>query len=252
VGHAGEFLSAFPEVYALPLIAPIGLAGGVAGLAGLAGIPPDAPQLAADLPSAPAQASTLPAAINSPVAIGAPGAPTAAPAPAPVSPAASVATSVPTSPPPAAAGPGFVPPYAVGPPGIGSASGMAGKTGAGEGNKAAQPSAAVAATAAAARGQLRSRRHRRVGVRGYAHEFMDMDINVDPDWAEPQGGSTATSDRGAGPFGFSGTARKSFSAAAGLATLESDYFGGGAVLPMVPNTWNADRDGDVEAGGERD
>jgi PPE-repeat protein len=252
VGHVGEFLSAFPEVYALPLVAPIALAGGVAGLAGLAGIAPEAAQIPAEVPAPAPQASTLPAATSGPVAIGAPSAPTAAPAAVPMSPASSVATSM--SPPPPAAGPGFVPPYAVGPPGIGSGSGMGlgSGAGAGEKNKAAEPSAAAATTAAAASGQLRSRRRRRAGLRGYAHEFMEMNINVDPAWAEAHVRSTVTSDRGAGPLGFAGTARKRVSAAAGLATLDDDYFGGGAVLPMVPGTWNADREGDVEAGGEHD
>jgi PPE-repeat protein len=251
VGHVGEFLSAFPEVYALPLIAPVGLAGGVAGLAGLAGIAPAAAQIPAAVPAPAPQPSALPAATSSPVAIGSPSTPTAAPTSAPVSPAAgSVATSVP--PPPPAAGPGFVPPYAVGPPGIGSGSGMGSSAGAGDKNKAAEPQAAAATAAAAARGQLRSRQRRRAGMRGYAHEFMEMNINVDPAWAEPHAGSTATSDRGAGPLGFAGTARKRVSAAAGLATLDHDDFGGGVVLPMVPGTWNADQEGDVEAGGEHD
>jgi PPE-repeat protein len=248
VGHVGEFLSAFPEVYALPLIAPIGLAGGVAGLAGLAAIPPDAPQLPADAPSAPPQTSALPAATSSPAAIGAPGAPTV-PASAPPAPAGTVATSVPTTPPPPAAGPGFVPPYAVGPPGIGSGSGMASTAGAGDKNRAAEPYAAAAATAAAAREQPRSRRRRRVGMHGYAHEFMD--INVDPDWTEPAVGSTVASDRGGARLGFAGTARKNLSAAMGLAVLDDD-FGGGAALPMVPGTWNGHQVGEVEAGGEDD
>ena len=34
---------------------------------------------------------------------------------------------------------------------------------------------------------------------------MDMNVDVDPDW----GASTAASDRGAGPLGFSGTVSKS-------------------------------------------
>jgi PPE-repeat protein len=251
VGHVGEFLSAFPEVYALPLIAPIGLTGGVAGLAGLAAIPQGASQLQAPALPAPAQTSTLPATIGSPVAIGASAAPTPAPAPAPVSPAASLATAVPTSPPPAAAGPGFVPPYAVAPPGIGWGTGMAGTAGAGQGNKAAQPNSAVAADAVAARGQLRLRRRRRAGMRGYAHEFMDINTNADPEWTEPQAGSTVVSDRGIAPLGFAGTVRKSPTAAAGLAALE-DEFGGGAVLPMVPGTWNTNGDGEVGAGGDKD
>ncbi len=83
VGHVGEFLNAFPELYALPLIAPIGLTGGVAGLAGLAGIQPDAPQLPAEVLSPAPQTSPMPAASSTPVAIGAPSAPTTAPAAVP-------------------------------------------------------------------------------------------------------------------------------------------------------------------------
>ena len=129
---------------------------------------------------------------------------------------------------------------------------MASTAGAGDKKKAAKPYAAAAAATAAARDRQRSRRRRRAGIRGYAHEFMEMNINVDPDWAAPPSGSTATSDRGTGPLGFAGTAPKRVSAAAGLATLDHDEFGGGVVLPMVPGTWNADQVGDVEAGGEHD
>jgi PPE-repeat protein len=251
VGHVGEFLSAFPEVYALPLIAPIGLAGGAAGLAGLAGIASDAAQASAEVAQPAPQTSTMPAATSSPVAISVPSAPTTAPVSALPAPASAVATTVPTAPPPAA-GPGFVPPYAVGPPGIGSGSGMGSTAGAGDKKKAVEPYAAAAAATAAARDRHRSRPGRRAGVRGYAHEFMEMNINVDPAWAKPLSGSTATSDRGAGPLGFAGTARKRVSTAAGLATLDNDYFGGDAVLPMVPGTWNSDQVGEVEAGGEHD
>jgi PPE-PPW subfamily C-terminal region len=87
-------------------------------------------------------------------------------------------------------------------------------------------------------------------MRGYAHEFMDIDITVDPKWTEPQAGSALTSDRGIASLGFAGTVRTSFTAAAGLAAIH-DEFGSGAVLPMVAGTWNADRDGEVEAGGEK-
>ena len=252
VGHVGEFLNAFPELYALPLIAPITLTGGVAGLAGLAGIQPDAAQLPADVPSPAPQASTLPTAAGSPVAIGAPGAPTTAPVSAPAASAGTVATSMPASAPPPAAGPGFVPPYAVGPPGIGAGSGMASGAGAGDKRKAAEPFAAAAAAAVGSREQLRSRRRRRVGMRGYAHEFMEMNISVDPDWGGPESGSTATSDRGAGPLGFAGTAAKSGSAATGLATLADDEFGNGPVMPMVPGSWTVDQGDEAGQGGEHD
>ena len=251
VGHVGEFLNAFPELYALPLIAPIGLTGGVAGLAGLAGIQPDAPQLAAEVPPPVTQVSGLPAATSSPVAIGAPGAPTTAPVSAPAAPAGTVATSAAASPPPPAAGPGFVPPYAVGPPGIGASSGMASRAGAGDKRKAAEPFAAAASAALGSREQLRSRRRRRAGMRGYSHEFMEMNINVDPDWGAPRSGSMASSDHGTGPLGFTGTVRKRALAATGLATLDDD-FGGGPVMPMVPATWNAARSVEAGQGGEHD
>ena len=87
-------------------------------------------------------------------------------------------------------------------------------------------------------------------MRGHAHEFMDMNIDVDPDWGESAGRATATSDLGAGPLGFGGTAPKKVSGAVGLTTLDDDEFGGAAALPMVPGTWNANRDGEMEAGGE--
>ena len=243
VGHVGEFLNAFPELYALPLIAPIVLTGGVAGVAGLAGIQPDAPQLAADVPPPTTQVPSLPAAAGSPVAIGAPGAPASAPVSTPAAPASTVATSVPAAPPPPAAGPGFVPPYAVGPPGIGTGSGMASSAGAGDKRKAAEPFAAAAA-AAVAREPRRSRRRRRAGIRGYAHEFMEMNFNVDPDWGGAESGSTATSDRGAGPLGFTGTVRKRAFAATGLATIADGEYGSGPVMPMVPGSWTTDEHGE--------
>ena len=80
-------------------------------------------------------------------------------------------------------------------------------------------------------------------MRGYAHEFMEMNINVDPDWGGPESGSTATSDRGAGPLGFAGTVAKRALAATGLATLADDDFGGGA--------GDADGAGDLERRSER-
>ena len=79
-----------------------------------------------------------------------------------------------------------------------------------------------------------------------------MNINVDPDWAEPESGWPATSDRGAGPLGFAGTMPKSASAATGLATLVKNEFGGGPVLPMVPGSWTADQSGEAGQGGEHD
>ena len=80
-------------------------------------------------------------------------------------------------------------------------------------------------------------------MRGYAHEFMEMNINVDPDWDTPDGGSRVTSDRGAGPLGFAGTSHQKAGAATGLATIADDEFGNGPLMPMVPGTWNTDEHG---------
>ena len=77
-----------------------------------------------------------------------------------------------------------------------------------------------------------------------------MNINVDPDW-ERAVDRRRRPISGAGPLGFAGTVHKRVSAAAGLATLEHDEFGSGAVLPMVPGTWKA-TGGEAEAGGEHD
>jgi PPE-repeat protein len=250
-GHAIEFVQAFPEVLAVPLIVPAAAVGGLGGLGALAAIQPESAPVPVDAPAPPAQSSTLPHVTSSPVAVGASGtAPAGTPAPAPASPASAVASSVPASPPPPA-GPGFVPPYAVGPPGIESGSGMSSRAGAGDKRKAAEPFAAAASAAVGPREQLRSRRRRRARIRGYSHEFMEMNINVDPDWSGPHSGSMASSEHGAGPLGFTGTVRKRALAATGLATLDDD-FGGGPVMPMVPATWNAGQSGEAGQGGEHD
>jgi PPE-repeat protein len=128
-GHAIQFVQAFPETLAVPLVAPVALTGALAGLGGVGGIQPEAATAPAAATPA-AQAPGLPAATSSPATVGAPGvAPTSAPASAPAPTASTVASSLPTSPPPPAAGPGFVPPYAVGPPGVGVGGGMASRRG---------------------------------------------------------------------------------------------------------------------------
>ena len=250
-GHAIEVVQAFPEVLAVPLIAPIALAGGLGGLGGLGGIQPEAATAPAMAVAPTPQPPGLPAVTSSPLAVSASaGTPTSAPASAPAPTVSTVASSMPASPP--AAGPGFVPPYAVGPPGIGSGSGMSSTASAGDRKKAAEPYAAAAAASAAA-GEQRRVRRRRADVRGYAHEFMEMNVNVDPDWGGPPNlGSTATSDHGSGPLGFPGTVRKRALAATGLATLADGDFGGGPTMPMVPATWIAHQVGEAEEGGEHD
>jgi PPE-repeat protein len=245
-GHFLQFIQYFPETLALPFTVPAGFAGGFAGLSGLAGIQPDAAVAAAPMPQTPG----LPAATGSPAAVSAAAAaPASAPAPAPAPTASTVASSAP--PPAAAGGAGFVPPYLVGPPGIGVGSGMSTSARSSAKRKAPEPDTAAAAAGAAAREQRRVRRRRRAGLRGYGDEFMDMNVEVAPDWGAPPGvgvppacrgqpvALTVASDQGAGPLGFAGTVRtETVTQAAGLITLAGDEFGGGPHMPMLPNTWD--------------
>ncbi|MGH7734496.1 MAG: hypothetical protein ACREOE_12550, partial [Gemmatimonadales bacterium] len=177
-------------------------------------------------------------------------APVTAPAPAPAPASAATASAAAPAPPPAAGGAGFVPPYVVGPPGIGFGSGMSTSASDSAKKKAPEPDAAAAAAAAASREQARARRRRRAGLRGYGDEFMDMNVEVDPDWGAPPGEepavSTVASDQGAGNLGFAGTVRKETVAeAAGLTTLAGDEFGGGPTMPMVPGSWGPDQGHEV-------
>jgi PPE-repeat protein len=255
VGHLGEFINAFqPELTAAAValaITPVGAAGGFAGLVGLANVTQPAAVAAPEV-AAPALSETLPAAGMASIA-----APAAAPATAPVpTPTASTAASPapPTPPPAAAGGAGFAPPYVVGPPGVGFGSEMS--TSASSSAKKKVPEADTAAAAvAAAREQARTRRRRRAKLRGYGNEFMEMNVNVEPDWgASPDEDpvvSTVASDQGAGNLGFAGTvSRGTVAAAAGLTTLAGDEFGGGPTMPMVPGTWNPEQGGELGDGGE--
>jgi PPE-repeat protein len=236
IAQIASFLSSSPELLLVPAIvavAPLGAVGGLAGLAGLAHLPQPA-VVPAPPPAAPAP--SLPPALGS-APIAAPAAvPASAPAPAPTPTASTVASPAPPAP-PAAPGPGFVPPYFVAPPGIGSGSGMSAAAAAGAKKKAPEPDSAAAAASAAAWELARARRRRGARQRGYGDEFMDMNVDVDPDWEEPATRASEASDRGAGDLGFAGTAPRGSTAAAGLATLAGDEFGGGPSMPMIPGTW---------------
>jgi PPE-repeat protein len=252
-GHALQVIQYFPELTALPFSAPAGFAGGFAGLSGLAGIQPaaDTASAVADAPMPQSQTPSAPAVTSNPAVVSASAAaPTSASAPASAPTASVVASSVPT--PPAAAGGGFMPPYVVGPPGIGLGSGMSASASSGAKKNAAEPDSTAAAVVAAAREQRRSRRRRRAGLRGYGDEYMDMNVEVEPDWGVPGQepvASTVASDQGAGPLGFAGTVRKETVAkAAGLTTLAGDEFGGGPVIPMLPGTWEPEREAEKGEG----
>ena len=82
-------------------------------------------------------------------------------------------------------------------------------------------------------------------MRGYGDEFMDLNVQVEPDWGAPpiaeSAASTVASAQGAGTLGFAGTARQETAEAAGLATLAGNEFGGGPSVPMVPRTWESDQ-----------
>jgi PPE-repeat protein len=221
--------------------APAGSVGGFAGLVGLAGLPQAVAAAPAPAPVAAAPAM-LPVAGMAPTVVAAAAVPATAPASAPAPAASTVASSAPPAPPPAAAGgAGFVPPYVVGPPGIGFGSGIS--TSASAKRKAPEgDTAAAAAATAAARQQARRRRRRSAALGGDADEFADMNVEVDPDWGAPAGdepvASTVASDRGAGTLGFAGTVSKGGAQPAGLAVLAADEFGSGPTVPMVPGTWD--------------
>ena len=218
-------------------VAPVGAVGGFAGLAQATDLtvlpePAAAPVLApaAHAPALLTVVGTAPTAGASAVAPG------TAPAPAPT--ASAVANSAPPPAPPAAAGVGFAPPYAVAPPGIDVGEGLPTSASSSAKRKAPQPDSAAAVTAAAARGQARARRRERAKQRGHYDEFMDMDVEVDPDWAADPVASTAASDRGAGNLGFAGTVSKDGAQPTGLTALSGDEFGGGPRMPMLPSTWD--------------
>jgi len=145
-------------------------------------------------------------------------------------------------PPPPVGVEGAAYPYLVGGPTMGASTGMS--TSAQRKTSEPDTAAAAAAAGAAARERERARRRRRAGMRGYGDEYMDMNVEVEPDWGDRSGAepvaSTLGSDRGAGNLGFAGTASKETAAeAAGLATLAGGEFGGGPSVPMVPGTWDA-------------
>jgi PPE-repeat protein len=247
VEHLAEAFQAFaPQIQALALSLPlvnVGFLGGFAGLSGLAAVQPAA------VPVAPApvpDVAALPATTGSPV-LSTVSSPSLGPAPASatVPGSAPTATATASTGVPPAGGP-VGPPYSylVGGPVLGASTGM----GTGAQRKAREPDVAAAAApaAASAREKEMARRRRRAAMnaqhhvdRGYRYEFLDLDSDL-------SNTSAATTERGVGTLGFAGTAPSGASgggvAAAGLATLAGDGFGGGPSVPMMPGTWEPDPD----------
>jgi PPE-repeat protein len=206
---------------------------GLLGLLNLDALPDLAP--AGPIPSG-AELHSLPAVgLGSTVAgpAGAPASTTVAGAPA-----ATAATAAPAT-------PGLA--YAVVPPGDWGPS-LGPTVGGRTGVKAPAATIAAPGVAAGSKAQSRARRRRRAELRDFGDEFLDMnsDIGVTPDYGSEDG--PAASDRGAGTLGFAGTEiREPALQAAGLTMLAGDEFGGGPRIPMMPGTWEYDRDG-PEAG----
>ncbi|WP_236981319.1 PPE family protein [Mycobacterium kiyosense] len=212
--------------------APLASVGGLAGLAGLAALPAPA---VAPVP-APAVVPDLTPVVGVSSTFTAPAAGVGAPPPSPTPPGPPAPAAPAPPPAPAAPGPiGFTPPYVVGGPRIGSGSAMSSSASARAQRKAPEPDSAAAGATAAAREAARARRRQRSKLRGEANEYMDMNVDVTPDWTPPPE-PTAASGRGAGPLGFSGTVGAPTADPAGLATL-SDDFGDGPTIPMLPGTW---------------
>lgn len=215
------------------MLLPAATTGGFAGLAGLAGVPhtvaAPAPDLGAAAPQSwPAGGMTSPA----PTVASAPaGTPASTPAPS----AATVAGTATAGPP--GPGAGFIPPYALAPPGIGFGSGMTSSARAKAQRKAPEPDSAAAAAEArsATRRQARARRRKQMTQRQYGDEYMDMDAEWDVD--EPDVWATASSE-GAGALGAARAVyEEGATAAAGLTTLATDDFRSAPDVPLLPHTW---------------
>ena len=220
--------------FLLPFVVPVAFAagfGGLAGLAGLAGMSKVPVPSVSDVPASPvtpAPVGTAPS-VSTAGSIGT----SAGHAPA-VSSATAPSSVTATGGGPPGAGPGFAPPYAVGGASLASALSAQAKTHEPTSRGASKAPAAAAEAAFRATDPIRRRRGQRGRQQAYAHEFIDMNVYVEPEWDA----STAPSDRDAGPLGFSGTVSNGAEQATGLATLAGDGFGGGPSMPMLPNTWS--------------
>ncbi|MGF2946290.1 PPE family protein [Mycobacterium sp. Lab-001] len=211
---------------------------------------------------------TLPAGgiapIAAPVAAGAAGAPVLAAAGRTALPAVTMAPTIATptaataSAPAAGAGAPGAPAPTAATAGFGYAVALGGDPGPGfgptlggrGGSKAPASTIPAAAAAVASRSGSRARRRKRVAMREYGDEFLDLepDFEVTPDHDDTQAVAGAS---GAGSLGFAGTAHQdAVLRAAGLTKLADGEFGSGPRMPMVPGTW--EHDGEDPGGGGSD
>ncbi|AJK77764.1 PPE family protein [Mycobacterium avium] len=234
-----KFLLEQPLLYVVGLgmaVTSLGAAAGAAGgLVGLAGLASPGPL--------PTGAEMVPVTAPPPGATPAPtapliGGPASAPATIPVSSAA----AAPTAPAPAAgsaapppAGPGGFP-YLVGGMRVSSAASASAQS---RKPKSAAAAAARAAAAAAAETHHARRRLRvKAKMLGRGYEYMDLE--------DDHLSSSAASEHGAGPLGFTGTMRESGAATpAGLTALGGGSFGGGSKMPMLPTSWVTNGSGEA-------
>lgn len=171
--------------------------------------------------NAPSHSSNWPLATLAPTVAG--------PAGAPAGSAASSAGSAPASATPAPAASAL--PYAV----IGIDPGEGFTPTFREGSSAKAPAQGIPAAAAgvAARDKRRSRRKRTATMP--EHQYADEVLDYDP--GPPEEPVVTASGNGSGAMGFTGTAARTDTVAAGLVTLPADEFDSGPTVPMLPNTW---------------
>lgn len=254
--EVATFLSENPALFAAVAgagIAPIGSVGGLAGLAGLAVMP--SPAMMPPVPPVAVPEVSAGAVIAPPTpAIATPPAPALVPAAA--APAAGTAAGPPPAPPPPAApAAGFFPPYLV-PPGIGTGSQLSGLASSSARKKTTEPDGAAAASVAEARRRAQQRRRHRAKTPGRGDEYLDMNVDVIPDWQASSDGSsppgTTASRRGAGTLGFAGTEGGGSAEIAGLVTLPADLLGDGPRVPLMPASWEGDHNSPHDRGPGRD
>ncbi|RAU96021.1 PPE family protein, partial [Mycolicibacter senuensis] len=74
-------------------------------------------------------------------------------------------------------------------------------------------------------------------------EHADATMVMDPEFAAPPvDPATGSSETGAGPLGFTGTAERAAARSTGLIRLRDDGFGAGPVIPLLPETWGGVED----------